>query len=182
MECAINSRKEIFKGKVFTVEQLQVQLPNGRTSLYELISHPGAVTIIPIDNEGNMLFVSQFRVGAEKALLELPAGTLSYNEEPLHCASREIREETGMAASEMQELGSFYLAPGYSSEYMHIFLATGLYPSPLPGDEDEFLELVTIPVAEVYQMAYSGKIEDGKTLAALLLARNWLYDKKHLNK
>ncbi len=182
MTSEIKSRKEIFKGKVFTVEQLQVRLPDGHSTVYELIDHPGAVTIIPVDNEGNILFVSQFRVGAEKALLELPAGTLSPQEEPLHCASREIREETGMAASQMQELGSFYLAPGYSSEYMHIFLATGLYPAPLPGDEDEDIELVKIPIEEVYQMANSGKIEDGKTLAALLLANDWLCDKKHLNK
>ncbi len=181
MNFEITSRSTVFTGRVFKVDQLQLQLPDGKISQYELISHPGAVTIVPVDGEGNILFVSQFRVGAGKALLELPAGTLSINEDPLVCAHREIREETGMAAREMKKLGSFYLAPGYSSEYMHIFLATGLYHDPLPGDEDEFLEQVAIPVTRVYQMANAGEIDDGKTLAALLLAQSCIYDMKHPN-
>ncbi len=178
----IKDRNIIFTGRAFQVNLLQMQLPNGKIRQYELIDHPGAVTIVPVDNEGNILFVTQFRVGAGKSLLELPAGTLGKGEEPFHCASREIREETGMAAGEMKELGSFYLAPGYSSEYMHIFLATKLTHDPLPEDEDEFLELTALPVEKAYQMATAGEINDGKTLAALLLAQPYIHDMKHDNR
>lgn len=181
MDFDIKGRNNIFTGRAFQVELLQLQLPNGKVRQYELINHPGAVTIVPVDNDGNILFVRQFRVGAGKTLLELPAGTLGKGEEPAHCASREIREETGMAAGEMKELGSFYLAPGYSSEYMHIFLATDLTYDPLPEDDDEFLELTAIPVEEVYQMAAAGEINDGKTLAALLLAHPYIHDMKRNN-
>ena len=109
-------------------------------------------------------------MGSDGLLLELPAGVLEEGEDPLVSAEREIREEIGMGAEELRELGGFYLAPGYTDEYMTIFLATGLHPSPLEPDEDEFLNLVTMSVEEAYQKALAGEIQDGKTLAALLLA------------
>jgi ADP-ribose pyrophosphatase len=181
MAFEVTNRNKVFSGKVFSVEQLTLALPGGKTHVYELLTHPGAVTIVPVDDDGNILFVSQYRVGVGKDLLELPAGTLSAGEKPLACAEREVREETGMAARTMQKIGEFYLAPGYSSEYQYIYLATGLYPAPLQGDEDEFLNLVKIPVDQVYQMAEAGELYDAKTLAALLLARSCIYDMKHQN-
>ena len=93
---------------------------------------------------------------------------------PEACARREIREETGQAAGELRKLGEFFLAPGYSTEYMHVFLATDLHPDPLPGDQDEFLSVEAYPLAEVFQMVERGEIQDAKTLAALMLARRWL--------
>ena len=177
----VKERNKVFSGKIFTVEQLTLALPGGKTHIYELLTHPGAVTIVPMDEAGNILFVSQYRVGVGKELLELPAGTLSPGEEPLACAEREVREETGMAAGKMKKLGEFYLAPGYSSEFQHIYLATELYSAPLQGDEDEFLNLVKIPVNKVYEMAEAGQFYDAKTLAALLLARSFIYDMKHPN-
>lgn len=170
MNFKLMQRERIFTGKIFNVEQVQMQLPNGKTHSYDLVDHPGAVTIVPVDANGNILFVRQYRVGAEQELLELPAGVLKDEEPPADAAAREVREETGMAAKKMQLLGNCYLAPGYSSEYMHIFLATDLFSSPLQQDEDEFLQIEAIPAAKALQMARSGDLRDGKTLAAMLMA------------
>jgi ADP-ribose pyrophosphatase len=164
----------VYQGRVFGVERVQVRLPNGRESVYDLVRHRGAVTIVPVDDMGNILFVRQYRLGAEKLLLELPAGVLEVDEDPAFGAAREIREETGQAAGKLEPLGTFYMAPGYSSEYMHIFLARGLYLDPLEADADEFLQVVAVPIEEAYRMAEHGEILDGKTLASLLLARSYL--------
>jgi ADP-ribose pyrophosphatase len=120
------------------------------------------------------LFVKQYRIGVGEELLELPAGVLNDGEDPQTCAAREIREETGMAAGKLELLGDFYLAPGYSSEHMYIFLASALYPSPLEQDADEFLQLVTIPAEQAVEMAQNGGLRDAKSLAALMLAQRRL--------
>lgn len=165
--------KNIFSGKAFQVQVDSVQTPDGGIMRVEIIKHPSAVTILPIENR-KIWFVRQYRHAAGLEILELPAGTLEPGEEPIFCAHREIREEIGMSAKEMKEIGGFYLAPGYSSEYLHAFLATGLEPAPLPGDVDEFIQVETMPVEEVYNMAERGLIFDGKTLATLLLAQKLL--------
>jgi ADP-ribose pyrophosphatase len=171
-----------YKGHAFDVAKVHIRLPNGRERHYDLVQHADSVTIIPIDENNQVHFVTQYRIGANKALLELPAGVLDEGEEPWLCARREIREEIGMDAKQIQELGRFYLAPGYSNEYMTVFLATGLYHSPLNPDADEFLEVLTIPIAEVYRKARSGEINDGKTLAALCLAQPKLKDRFQVDK
>lgn len=166
-------RETIYTGRAFAVERVTFTLPDDRERTYDLVNHRGSVTVIPLDAGGRILFVTQYRLGAGAALLELPAG-VNDGEDPAECAAREIREETGMAAGKLQMLGSFYLAPGYSSEYMHIFLATDLYPDPLAADDDEFLTVSAIPAAEALAMARRGEIHDGKTLAALFLAEPYL--------
>ena len=163
-------RTVLHAGRVFTVAQHTLQLPNGKSQTYDLVEHEGAVTILPMDQAGNIWFVRQYRLGAGRHLLELPAGVLHAGEEPLEGAAREVREEIGMAAGNLKRLGGFYMAPGYSTEYMHVFLAGDLTPAPLPQDEDEFIERVSIPVTEALAMAQRGEIEDGKTLVALFLA------------
>ncbi|NMC13198.1 MAG: NUDIX hydrolase [Chloroflexi bacterium] len=165
--------KKIYSGKAFQVQVDSVQAPNGLMMQVEIIKHPSAVTILPID-EQNIWFVRQYRHAAGLEILELPAGTLEPGEEPILCAHREIREEIGMSAKIMKEIGGFYLAPGYSSEYLYAFLASGLEPAPLPGDTDEFIQVETIPIQTVFEMAEGGQIFDGKTLATLLLARKLL--------
>ncbi|MCE1252124.1 MAG: NUDIX hydrolase [Anaerolineae bacterium] len=160
----------LIKGRVFDLERLRVRLPNQQESTYEMISHPGAVAIIALDAEERILFVRQFRPASWMEVLELPAGTLERGEDVLECAKRELREETGWAAREMRELGAFYLAPGYSSEYLHMFLARDLYYAPLEADQDEFIHVEAVPVSQAYEMAHSGVFKDGKTLAGLLLA------------
>lgn len=174
MTFEILNRKIIYQGRAFDVEQVLASLPNGRQQSYDLVRHLPAVTLVPYDSDGNLWFVSQFRLGAMHVLLELPAGVLEEGEPPETGAAREIREEIGKAAGELRELGAFYMAAGYSSEYMHIFLATGLYDAPLAADADEFLQVRVIPVDEVYRMVQQNEIHDGKTLSALLLAEPYL--------
>jgi len=168
------SEEKQYEGHVFDVSKVHIQLPNGRERDYDLVRHGNSVTILPIDNQGCIYFVRQHRIGAEKALLELPAGVLDPGEEPLMCAHREMREEIGFDAKNMQLLGGFYLAPGYADEYMTVFLAAGLIESPLDPDVDEFLEIESLPTSEVYRRAHAGEFQDGKTLAALLLAQPFL--------
>ncbi len=177
MSIEVIGRETIYKGHAFTVRRDKIRFHNQNIAQLDIIDHPGAVTILPIDGEGKVIFVRQYRHPVGKELLELPAGTLDADEAPETCALREIREETGFAAGKLVELGEFFLAPGYSTEYMTVYLATDLHPSPLPGDVDEFITIERLPVDQAYQMALTGDIQDGKSLAALLLARNFLLPK-----
>jgi ADP-ribose pyrophosphatase len=168
------SHEKQYTGHVFDVVKVHIQLPDGRKRFYDLVQHGDSVTILPIDEQGQIYFVRQHRIGADKPLLELPSGVLNNGEDPLTCAKRELREEIGMDAKSFQHLGGFYLAPGYADEYMMVFLAKGLFDSPLDPDADEFLNIETISVSEVYNHALAGAFEDGKTLASLLLAQPFL--------
>jgi nudix-type nucleoside diphosphatase (YffH/AdpP family) len=167
----ILDEEQIFKGKVFDLVRARFRTPNNRVHTFDLVKHHGAVTILPVDQQGNIWFVRQFRVGAGETLLELPAGVLEEGEAPERTAAREIREEIGMAARNIEKLGEFYMVPGYSTEKMHAYLATELFESTLPGDEDEDLERVSIPIEKVYAMIHSGQMLDGKTIATLFLAQ-----------
>lgn len=174
MEYHLLGKQSVFHGHAFDVELVSFRLPDGKERTYDLVNHRGSVTLVPVDDQGRLLFVSQYRLGAGAALLELPAGVLEPDEDALEGAGRELREETGMAAHHLEKLGEIYLAPGYCNEHMVIYLASGLYPAPLPADADEFLSLQAIPVVEAYRMAQAGELMDGKTLAALLLAKSHL--------
>jgi len=162
--------KAIFQGRAFNVRQDEIRLPNGRTTLLDIVDHKGAVTILPVDENNHIWFIQQYRHAAGKIILELPAGTLEEGEDPETCAFREIREEIGMSASKIEKIGEFYMAPGYSTEYLYAYLATDLKPEPLPGDEDELIKVEKIPTDKAYLLAKSGQIHDSKTLATLLLA------------
>lgn len=164
----------IYPGRAFTIRRDRVRLPDGRTTNLDIVEHVGSVVILPVDEEGRLLFVRQYRHAAGLDLLELPAGTLNGDEAPEACAHREVREETGMAAGQLEHLGGFYLAPGYSTEYMHVFLATGLYPAPLAADADEFLSVEKVPLAEALKLPARGLLPDAKSLAALFLVRERL--------
>ena len=167
-------RKTIFSGKVFDVSQCEYRLPDQRVHLYDLVEHLPAVTLVPLDAEGRVIFVRQYRIGAGAELLELPAGVLQAQEDPAEGAARELREETGMASTALTRLGGFFMSPGYSTEYMHVFLAAGLQPDPLPMDEDEFLEITSIPAGDALRMARAGEIVDGKSIVALMMAEKYL--------
>jgi ADP-ribose pyrophosphatase len=170
------TRETIYRGHAFNVRRDEVRLPDQRTMHLDIIEHVGAVTILPIDTGGRILFVRQYRHAAGEELLELPAGTLDVGELPETCALREIREETGFAAGKLIKLGEFFLAPGYSTEYMVVYLATELRHDPLPGDQDEFITLQPMPIDQAYELALNGGLQDGKSLAALLLARPHIYN------
>ena len=173
MSYEIIDSKPIYHGKVFDVRIDRVKLPGNREVDFDIVSHSGAVTILPVDQQGNILFIRQYRHAAGEEILELPAGVIDNGEPHNACALRELREETGMTAKKITLLGEFYLAPGYSTEYMYVYSAHGLSPAPLPQDEDEQIIVERIPVSEAYRMASHGEIRDGKTLAALLLAHNY---------
>jgi ADP-ribose pyrophosphatase len=168
------NKEIVYSGRAFTVRRDTLRLPDGHETRFDIVDHIGSVIIIPLDSQGNLLFVRQYRHAAGLDLLELPAGTLNKDEAPDTCAHREIREETGMAAGHMQHLGGFYLAPGYSTEYMHVYLATDLHSDPLEADADEFLIVETIPLARALAIARAGEILDAKSLAAILLAQSVL--------
>jgi ADP-ribose pyrophosphatase len=161
----------LLQGRTFKLRRDHLKTPNGRETQLEIIEHGGSVIIIPIDADGNMLFVRQYRHAAGMDLLELPAGTRDGNEPYEECAAREIREETGMEAGTLIKVGDFYLAPGYSTEFMGVFLATNLRHNPLDPDADEFLSVEKMPVKDAIAMAERGDMPDAKSLAALFLAR-----------
>lgn len=161
----------IHKGRAIILRVDDLRTPDGRTVRYDIVEHHGSVIIIPIDENGDIYFVRQYRHAAGVDMLELPAGTLEPDEAPDVCAAREVREETGMEAAHIKEIGSFYLAPGYSTELMHVFLATGLSHNPLEADADEFLSVEKMSLTEALKVAASGGLADAKSLAALLLAQ-----------
>ena len=161
----------LIQGRTFKLRRDHLKTPDGRETKFEIIEHGGSVVIIPIDADGNMLFVRQYRHAAGGDLLELPAGTRDGDEPYEECAAREIREETGMEAGTLIKVGDFYLAPGYSTEFMGVFLATELKHNPLDADDDEFLSVEKMSVMAAFAMAERGEMPDAKSLAALLLAR-----------
>ena len=164
----------LLQGRVFRIRRDTLKTPDGRETKFEIIEHGGSVVIIPVDEHGNMYFVRQYRHAAGMDLLELPAGTRDGDEPYEECAAREIREETGMEAGKLQKVGEFFLAPGYSSEFMEVYLATDLKHNPLEADEDEFLSVEKYPVRQAIEMAERGEMPDAKSLAALLMAKPYL--------
>lgn len=170
MTYKVIKKESPYTGRIFTVERLEVTQPDNHSRIYDRVIMQDAVTILPIDAGGNVYFVRQYRIGSDSILLELPAGKIEDGEEAQATAEREIREETGMAATSMRPIGGFYMSPGYSTEYMHCFLATGLIHSPLRPDADEFLNLEKIPFEKVKSMITAGELPDSKSLAAVMLA------------
>ena len=164
----------LLQGRAFKIRRDYLKTPNGGETRLEIIEHGGSVVLIPIDDDGNLLFVRQYRHAAGEDLLELPAGTRDGDEPFEACAAREIREETGMEAGKLQKIGEFYLAPGYSSEFMVVYLATELKENPLDADDDEFLQVEKIPLKKAIEMAERGEVPDAKSLASFLLAISYL--------
>lgn len=174
MAIEVLSSEVVFEGKVFDVRVDRVRLANEHETRIDLVIHSGAVTLIPIGEDGSIWFVRQYRHATGGNLLELPAGTLEQGEDPASAAARECREEIGMAPGRLDNLGGFYLAPGYSNEYMHVFVATDLKPDPLSPDPDEVIEIEKLTVQEVMAQVKGGGFQDAKTLACLQLAETTL--------
>ena len=162
------STERIFSGKVVSLDVQTVKLPNGKTSQREIIRHPGAVAILPVDDEGNIILVRQFRKALDQEILEIPAGKLEFGEDPQECAKRELAEEIGKKANSWQHLMSIWSAPGFTDEKIHIYLAKELADEVASLDEDEFVIVEKYSPEEIRNLVAQGKIEDTKTLLALL--------------
>jgi ADP-ribose pyrophosphatase len=163
-----------FEGKVFNVRIDRIATPSGAETRVDVVVHPGAVAMLPIDNTGRMLFVRQYRHPIGQNLLEIPAGTLEPGEGPHACATRECEEEIGYHPGELTPLGQIYLAPGYSSEQIHLFLARDLRRQEREADADEDLHVEVLTHTEVQVMLQQGEIQDAKTLIALSKAERYL--------
>ncbi len=163
--------EQVFRGVLINVTHMEVTLPDGRTSLREIVRHPGGAAIVPLDGEGNVTLVRQHRVAPDLVTLEIPAGKLDRpGEDPMLAAARELEEETGLRAGRIQWLTTMLPTPGYCTERLHLYLATELTPCRPHLDADEFLDVVRMPFAQALEMVDSGALPDGKTALALLLA------------
>jgi ADP-ribose pyrophosphatase len=159
-----------YLGRLVKVYVETVRLPDGESVVREIVRHPGAVAMVPLLANGDVLFVRQYRHAAGDLLLEIPAGTLEPGEDPERAAARELQEEIGYWPGRLTRLAGEYTAPGYTTELIHIYLATELVESRLEGDADEFLEVVRLPLAEALRRVERGELPDGKTMIGLLLA------------
>ena len=161
----------VFDGKVVHLYKDTVSLPNGNTSSREYIKHTGAVCIIPVTDENEVVLERQYRYAVREELIEIPAGKLdSPDEDHEKAALRELREETGYTPSELIDLGMYYGSPALIGERVRLYLARGLARGEQKLDADEFLEIFTLPIEQAVQMVLAGEIPDGKTQAAILRA------------
>jgi ADP-ribose pyrophosphatase len=162
------SSQLIYAGRAVKLRVDTVQTANGRETTREIVEHSDCIAIVAIDADNNVLLVKQFRKPVEKELLEIPAGGIDPGEDPEAAVRREMREETGYLPRRLERLGGFYSAPGYSSEYLHLYLATDLVPSQLFAEDTEEISLVRVPIAQIPGLISSGKICDAKSIAGLL--------------
>ena len=169
------SRERVFDGIILHIDHFTNELPNGKLAKREVALHMGASAVLPVDDEGMTYLVRQFRAPIEQVLLEIPAGKLdSLDEDRLLAAKRELREETGFQADSWTHMVDIFTTPGFSNERISLYLARDLKAGDAQPDDDEFLNLVRMPLKEAVEMAQRGEIQDVKTLIALLMARDML--------
>lgn len=162
------SSEDIYKGSFLSLRKDTVRLPNGKISSRDIVVHPGAVVVLAMDNNGYIPMVCQYRKAVDDMLLELPAGKMEYGEEPRQCALRELTEETGYTADNVRQLTTFYSTPGFSTESMHLFLATGITSGTSDTDEDEFIEVENYKIDKLVEMVMAGDIKDSKSIVGIL--------------
>jgi len=168
----------VYRGKILNLRVDTVLLPDGRTGTREVVEYAGAVAVVALNEQKEVFLVRQYRYPVERELLEIPAGKIEKGEDPLQCAKRELAEETGLRAERWQQLCSFYSTPGFTSEKMHLFLARDLHLERQHLDEDEFVQVVKVPLDEALAMIWRGDICDAKSTAGLLAAHYLLEREK----
>ena len=157
-----------FKGKVFDHQVDEIEYDSGNKGIREIAIHPGGAVVVPVKDDGKIILVKQYRYPLHKTLIELPAGKLDKGEDPLVCAIRELEEETGYKAKEIKKLGEIYTAPGYCTEVLHIYSASGLTPGNHNREEGELgMEILEFSIEEIELMISSGKITDAKTIVGI---------------
>ena len=166
--------EEIFKGKVVHLFRDTVRLPNGKLAMREVMRHAGAVCVVPLTKEGEVVMVRQYRYPFGTVLLEAPAGKLDPNEAPEDCARRELSEETGAEAGELTYIGDYYPSVAVLDENIRLYIARKLSFHSQHTDDDEFLRVERIPLKTLVEQVLSGEICDGKTQAAIL--KTWLLE------
>ena len=164
------SSREIYDGRIIKVRVDDILIRNGGRSTREVVEHANAVVIAPVDAEGNVLLVRQYRYAAGRSLLEAPAGIIEDGESPDDCAQRELAEEIGFASRNLRALGGFWSSPGFCSEFMYAYLAKDLVPYRLQADDDEDIQVERLPLARIPQLIRLGEIQDAKSIAVLLMA------------
>jgi ADP-ribose pyrophosphatase len=169
-----NTSEKVYEGRVFTLYRENITLPTGRDTTLDVIKHPGAAAIAAFYDSDTLLLLYQYRHAIGRYLWEVPAGTMDPGEDALTCAGRELAEETGFQAHNLEHLGRFTPVPGYSNECIQIFVARNLYPAEQNLDSDEVLEVHKIPFQKALKMVRDGEIHDGKTMCALLMAHAFL--------
>lgn len=165
------SSEELFRGKIVTLKLDVAELPTGKPASREVVEHPGGVAILPLDGQGNVTLVRQYRYPFHEVITELPAGKLERGEDPRLAAVRELEEEVGVTADELIDLGCLYASPGFCTEVLHLYLAKGLHQGACHPDEDEFLERLELPFGALVAQIMSNEISDAKTVAAVLKAK-----------
>jgi ADP-ribose pyrophosphatase len=163
-------RKQIYRGRVVSLNLETVTLPNGTTIELEVVRHQGAAAAVPLTDDGNVLLIRQYRHAAGGYIYEIPAGKIDPGEEPLACAAREVEEEIGRRASSIAPMLSFFTTPGFTDEVIHLFLATGLTPGTQSLEHDEVLEVVEMPLEQAIRHIADGTIRDAKTIIGLQAA------------
>ena len=165
--------ESVYEGHFLKVRRDEIALPGGKIAHREHVVHPGAVMIVPLLDDGRLVVERQHRYPLDRVLLEFPAGKLDPQETGLHCAQRELREETGYRAREWAYAGRLHNAPAYSNEFIEIWFARGLEPGPQSLDDGEFLEVLTMTEDELLAQVASGELTDAKTMVALLKMQQW---------
>lgn len=168
------SSREIFSGEILKLHLDRVKLPNGKIATREKVSHPGAVGIIPVNENGSIFVVKQFRYPIKKTLIEIPAGKIDKGETPDECARRELEEETGAVGGKLIHLISFYSSPGFCDEIMHLYVALEFKKRDNNLDEDEFLQIIDLRMEDALSYIKSGKIKDAKSIIGILLAHDYM--------
>lgn len=165
----------VFRGNVLTVRNDDALMPNGDVRGREIVEHPGGVCVLPILQDGTVLLVEQFRYPYMEEVLEAPAGKLEPGEDPFEAAKRELREETGMVATEFFDLGQDYPSPGYTNEIIHLYAARGLTHVGQDLDEDEFLNVRKVSFSEALNRIYENQLKDSKTVMAIMKYNDLLH-------
>lgn len=162
------SSESVYQGSLIDVRKDTVRLPNGKTTVREVVVHPEVVVMLPVLDDGRIVFVRQYRYAAGETLLEIPAGGIDQGETADHAARREMKEETGYDVGSLERMASFYSSPGFTTELMHLYLVTDLTPG-TPTEENDLIEVECLSLEEAMQQLGSGQMRDAKTIAALSL-------------